>query len=90
MHSLYSDLFVDEDLPSLEEHGIDPDTLDIAQDDQDAVDILETNLPLSDESLQTLSSTVDPLQASEVYGVDLYLPTVTLVHSLMEGDGLLD
>ena len=72
------------------QYGIDPNALDIAQDDQDSVEVPETNIPLSDESFQTLSSTVDPLRVSDVYGVDLYLETVSLLHSLMRRDGLVN
>ena len=79
---MHSSLFNDEDLPSLQEYGID-------EDEQELVQVPEVELPLSDTSMQVLSTSIDPSQHSDVYGIDLYLRTVTLLHTLMSRDGLL-
>ena len=86
---MHSSLFNDEDLPSLQENGIDPDAPLPDDDEQELVQDPEVELPLSDTSMQVLSTSIDPSQHSDVYGIHLYLRTVTLLHTLMSRDGLL-
>ena len=49
--------------------------------DVDAVDVPETTCPLSQEHLDELVATVDPLRESNSYGIDIYLETLEFVNA---------
>ena len=54
-----------------------------------SVYVPESHIPLSENSLQTLNSSIDPLRDSDSYGADIYMETVPLVYQLMSDEGLL-
>lgn len=49
--------------------------------DEQGVEVPPTNLALSDEQLAELQSSVNPLDDSDEFGVDLYLRTLDLIQS---------
>lgn len=49
----------------------------------EAVDVPEVPGLLDPNQLQVLINSVDPLQRSEVYGIDLYVETKRIVHNLL-------
>ena len=49
--------------------------------DVDAVNVPETTCPLSQEHLDELVATVDPLRESNSYGIDIYLETLEFVNA---------
>ena len=72
-----------------DDYGIDPDDLEpLADDDYSSVELPETYVSLSDASMDTLRATVDPEANSTNQGIDIYMQTVSQVHTLMQNDGL--
>ena len=57
-----------------EENGLVPQ-----DDDDEGVEVPECQFFLSDEHLSQLRETVDPLQSSENYGIELYEQTIGFV-----------
>lgn len=47
--------------------------------DIDVVEIPETPCPISQEDMEELTETIDPLKESNSYGIDIYLDTVQFV-----------
>ena len=66
---------------------MDPDDL---IDEDDAINVPETVVPLSDSSINMLTGSINPLQQSDSYGADIYMQTVNLVYQLMLREGLVD
>ena len=58
-------------------------------EDTTMVEVPETNLPLSDASIQELASRIYPQAGSNTDREDIYMQSVSLVHHLMQDDGLL-
>ena len=57
--------------------------------DTTMVEVPETNLPLSDASIQELASRINPQAGSNTEGEDImyiYIQTVSLLHHLMQDD----
>ena len=64
-------------------YGIDWDgPLPDEADSDEAVDVPEVPGLLEPNQLQVLINSVDPLQQSEAYGIDLYVETKRIVHDL--------
>ena len=53
----------------------------IVSDDDTTVVVPTTNCPLSDDSMQELSSQVNPLAFSDDLGIDLYVKCVRFISS---------
>lgn len=68
-----------DDPVDLSDYGIDPEGLPANGFDVDFVEVPETRLPLTDMQMATIKDTIDPLQCSDSYGVDLYLSLRELV-----------
>jgi hypothetical protein len=66
-----------------QQYGIDWDGPVPAEDDMDvdAVQVPETTCPLSQEHLDELVATIDPLRESNSYGIDIYLETMEFVNT---------
>lgn len=76
---LFDEAHVDE-----QSYGVDPNNDDVEDDLEREISVPETPYPLSDENMAILQSNISPLQSSSVYGVDLYMDTITLVFTLLE------
>ena len=76
-------------LDDIDVYGVDPDMEVFDTEDTTMVEVPETNLPLSDASIQELASRINPQAGSNTDGEDIYMQTVSLVHHLMQDDGLL-
>lgn len=90
LHTLYAignPLFTDQDDIDCNSYGVDPDDL---IDEDDAINVPETVVPLSDSSINMLTGSINPLQQSDSYGADIYMQTVNLVYQLMLREGLVD
>ena len=59
-----------------------------SDDDTVVISVPNTNIPLSQSSLDTLHSTIDPLQDCDDFGADLYVRTIRLMYQLMDNDDL--
>lgn len=67
----------------IDEYGIDPDDLEpLANDDYSSVELPETYLPLSD----ALRTTINPEANSTNQGIDIYMQTVSQMHTLMQNE----
>ena len=76
---LFEEAHIDE-----QSYGIDVSSDDVEDDSEREVSVPQTASPLSDENLVILRSSVNPLQSSSEYGVDLYIDTIKLVFDLLE------
>lgn len=65
-------------------YGVDSDNDDIEEDSEREVYVPEISSPLSEENMVVLTTNINPLQDSRVYGVDLYISTIILVFALLE------
>ena len=88
-NSVASSLFTENDPADLQYYGLDPEAPTPESDDDNAVVIPETQLPLSQSSLAILQASINPLEQCEDYGAKLYINCVRLVHQLMLDDQLL-
>lgn len=50
-------------------------------DAQEAVEVPTTSNPLQEADYVSLTSLIDPLRDSDEYGVDIYLETLSFIHS---------
>ena len=91
LYSIGNDLFDDNEINPAT-YGIDgvPTPADDMVDDHDLteVSVPETHIPLSENALQILNTSVNPLQESYSYGTDIYMQTVSLVFQLMQNENL--
>lgn len=62
-------------------YGIEHDLQVSLASDGEGVEVPPTDIGLSDEQMEELQSTVDPLKESQEFGIDLYLQTVQLILS---------
>ena len=75
--------------PLFSDDGIDPQVYGVDNPDSDCTieDLTEVFVPvtisLSENSLQTLQTEVDPLCNSDSYGADVFMHTVTLVKGVL-------
>ena len=79
-------------LDDIEVYGVDTDESITGTDEEEDTSVVEvpaTNFPLSETSLDILSTTIDPEAHSANQGKDTYTQTVSLLHSLMQNDGLI-
>lgn len=95
-HSVGNPLFMDDlarGVASMQTDvtGMSPSnsTLDFTSTDTSSIEIPESSFTLSQTAMQTLQSSVDPLQESTCYGADLYMQTVLLIHQFMLDENLL-
>ena len=87
-YSQGSQLF-DEDIdPAL--YGYDPDEQHTSADEEDSVVVPPTNIPLSQSSLDQLSTAINPMQDYNDFGKQLYLDTIQQLFNLMSTDGLIE
>ena len=75
-YSSNSLLFSDENQANLQ------DIIDISEEVEE-ISVPVTNVPLSAPALALLRATIDPLQQSNCYGVDLYMKTIHFVNDFM-------
>ena len=87
LYAIGNPLFTDQDDIDCNSYGVDPDDL---IDEDDAINVPETVVPLSDSSINMLTGSINPLQQSDSYGADIYMQTVNLVYQLMLREGLVD
>lgn len=64
-------------------YGIDEQGL-VTQDDDEGVEVPDCGFALSDEHFLELQQTVNPLQSSDNYGIELYEQTIGFI-SLVVG-----
>jgi len=70
-------------------YGIDWDgPLPDEADCDEAVDVPQLPRVLDPNQLQVLINSIDPLQPSEVYGIDLYVETKRIVHNLLNSSSV--
>ena len=72
----------------LESYGHDPDA-PTPNEEETAVVVPDTSIPLSQGSVQLLRANINPHQNVPDNGVQLYIDTVRCVYQLMQNDGLL-
>lgn len=82
--SLGSSLF-NEDI-DLQTYGVDLELLVPDEDDEPTVTVPETDVDLSEASMQILCATVNPLEQCNDFGVDLYKNTVQTVYQLLQDE----
>ena len=67
-----------------ETYGIDSDLgISIPSDEDNRVEVPETNLDISDDQMAQLQSAIDPLSESHEFGVDLFLQTLELLRTFV-------
>lgn len=89
-NSVGNDLFMhDADDFQTAEHDSPEVSISGGSNDENAVTIPQTFIPLSEDSLENLKATINPLQSSDDYGHQLYKDCVYLVYQLMQNDNLL-
>ena len=86
LYSIGNPLFTDEDVIDSNSYGVD--TVDV--DEDEAVSVPETMVPLSDASFSIVRTSIDPLQQSHSYAADIYLQAVNIVYRLMLAQNLVD
>lgn len=52
-------------------------------DDVGTVEVPSTECPLQNETWELLSASIDPLNISDVHGVDIYLETIRLIQNMV-------
>lgn len=57
-------------------------------DDVGTVEVPSTECPLQNETWELLSASIDPLNISDVHGVDIYLETIRLIQNRYSVDVL--
>ena len=90
LYSIGSELFTEDNAIDPSTYGVDasgPWSLD--SDDLPHVVVPETNIELSENSVETLEASISPTQDSDCYSADIFMQTVTLVNQLMENDDLI-
>lgn len=67
-------------------YGVDDDVMINShdRDDDEGVEVPSVNISLTDEQSIQLQNTVNPLAASQEFGVDLYMQTLGLLHTFVQ------
>ena len=87
--SVGSSLFLEDEPINTDTYGLDPEAPPPDSDDN-AIVIPHTSLPLSDNSMHLLTSSINPLQQCTDNGMQMYYDCLSLVHQLMQQDHLID
>ena len=86
-YSLGNPLFDSNDQQvDIQSYGIDLNVDGIKEESQTEVSVSEITYTLTNEAMLMLRSSINPRQASNSYGVDLFMNTVALVFNLIENE----
>jgi len=69
-------------------YGHDPEAPTPTDDEESSVEVPDTDNPLSQQSVQVLQATINPIQTCQDHGIELYRNTLRTVFELMQNDNV--
>lgn len=88
LYSIGSALFTDDAIVDPDVYGVDDVSGSEEEEDEQMIIIPDTTVPLSDESVEVLLASFDPIRESTSFGADIYMEVLITVFQLMEMEDL--